>query len=63
MVCSLRMAVTMSDIAKDLDVSVVTVSKALRNKGSISVATRKRILQRAKELNYEANWVARSRSA
>jgi LacI family transcriptional regulator len=54
------MAVTMSDIAKDLDVSVVTVSKALRNKGSISVATRKRVLQRAKELNYEANWVARS---
>jgi LacI family transcriptional regulator len=54
------MAVTMSDIAKDLDVSVVTVSKALRNKGSISAATRKRVLQRAKELNYEANWVARS---
>ncbi len=54
------MAVTMLDIAKDLDVSVVTVSKALRNKGSISVATRKRVLQRAKELNYQANWVARS---
>jgi LacI family transcriptional regulator len=50
----------MSDIAKDLDVSVVTVSKALRNKGSISAATRKRVLERAKELNYEANWVARS---
>ena len=50
----------MLDIAKDLDVSVVTVSKALRNKGSISVATRKRVLQRAKELNYQANWVARS---
>jgi len=60
MVFSPRMAVTMSDIAKDLDVSVVTVSKALRNKGSISDATRKRVLQRAKELNYEANWVARS---
>ncbi len=54
------MAVTMSDIARDLDVSVVTVSKALRNKGSISVATRKRVLQRAQELNYQANWVARS---
>ncbi len=54
------MAVTMADIAKDLDVSVVTVSKALRNQGSISAATRKRILQRAKELNYQANWVARS---
>lgn len=60
MVSSPPMAVTMSDIAKDLDVSVVTVSKALRNKGSISAATRKRVLQRAKELNYEANWVARS---
>ena len=54
------MPVTMADIAKDLDVSVVTVSKALRNKGSISAATRKRVLQRAKELNYQANWVARS---
>jgi len=54
------MAVTMSDIARDLNVSVVTVSKALRNKGSISAATSKRVLQRAKELNYQANWVARS---
>src|ERR1700686_5637661 len=54
------MAVSMSDIARVLDVSVVTVSKALRNKGSISAATRKRVLQRAKELNYQMNWVARS---
>ncbi len=54
------MPVTMADIARDLDVSVVTVSKALRNKGSISPATRKRVLQRAKELNYQANWIARS---
>ncbi len=60
MVSSPGMAVTMSDIARDLNVSVVTVSKALRNKGSISTATRKRVLQRAKELNYQANWVARS---
>src|SRR5690349_15179363 len=54
------MAVTMQDIAKELDVSVVTVSKVLRNKGNISQATRKRILQRAKELNYKTNWIARS---
>src|SRR3954466_15500308 len=54
------MAVTMQDIAKDLKVSVVTVSKVLRNKGKISVATRRRVLQRAKELNYQTNWVARS---
>jgi LacI family transcriptional regulator len=54
------MAVTLLDIAKGLNVSVVTVSKVLRNKGKISVATRKRVLQRAKELNYQTNWVARS---
>jgi LacI family transcriptional regulator len=54
------MAVTMQDIARDLKVSVVTVSKVLRNQGSISTATRNRVLQRAKELNYQMNWVARS---
>jgi len=54
------MAVTMLDIARDLKVSVVTVSKVLRNKGNISVATRKRVLRRAKKLNYQTNWIARS---
>jgi LacI family transcriptional regulator len=32
----------------------------LRNQGRISEATRKRVLRRAKELNYQMNWVARS---
>src|ERR1700683_3762917 len=54
------MPVTMLRIARDLDVSVVTVSKALRNQGKISAETRQRVLQRAKELNYQMNWVARS---
>ena len=54
------MTATMMDIAKDLKVSVVTVSKVLRNQGRISAATRKRVLRRAKELNYQMNWVARS---
>jgi LacI family transcriptional regulator len=54
------MAVTMMDIARDLKVSVVTVSKALRNQGKISAATRQRVLKRAKQLNYQMNWVARS---
>ncbi len=54
------MAVTMMDIARDLKVSVVTVSKVLRNQGRISIATRKRVLRRAKELHYQMNWVARS---
>ena len=50
----------MLDIARDLNVSVVTVSKVLRNQGKISAATRKRVLQRAKGLNYQTNWIARS---
>lgn len=54
------MAVTMMDIAKDLKVSVVTVSKVLRNQGRISEKTRKRVLRHAKKLNYQMNWVARS---
>lgn len=54
------MAVTMGDIARDLKVSVVTVSNVLRNKGRISAATRKRVLKRAKQLNYQTNWIARS---
>lgn len=53
-------AVTMMDIARDLRVSVVTVSKVLRNQGKISPATRKRVLRRAHELNYQMNWIARS---
>lgn len=51
---------TLSDIAKDLKVSAVTVSKVLRNQGRISLRTRARVLQRAKELNYQPNLVARS---
>ena len=50
----------MTDIARDLRVSVVTVSKALRNDAKISLATRKRVLRRAKQLGYQTNWVARS---
>lgn len=55
-----RMAATMLDIAKDLNVSVVTVSKVLGNKGNISAATRAKVLQKAKELNYQKNWIASS---
>lgn len=54
------MAVTLKDIAKDLGVSVVTVSKALRDKGSISAETRARVVLRAQELNYQPNWLAQS---
>ncbi|MFZ0302182.1 MAG: LacI family DNA-binding transcriptional regulator [Terracidiphilus sp.] len=50
----------MRDVAADLGVSVITVSKVLRNQGRISTAVRKRVLERAKELNYRPNLTARS---
>lgn len=53
------MAVRMKDIAEDLGVSLVTVSKVLRNKTDVGEATRKRVLQRVRELNYQPNMLAR----
>jgi LacI family transcriptional regulator len=50
----------MKDIAQDLGVSVVTVSKVLRNHSDISAETRERVLKRMKELNYRPNWAART---
>ena len=50
----------MKDIARDLGVSVVTVSKVLRNHSDISPATRTRVRQRMKELNYRPNLAARA---
>lgn len=54
------MPVTMRDIARDLGLSVVTVSKVLRNHQDISEATRQRVLQRVKEMRYQPNRAARS---
>ena len=34
--------------------------QSMRNKGEISHATRQRVLRRAKTLNYQTNWIARS---
>src|SRR5258708_4400141 len=50
----------MKDIADDLGVSLMTVSKALRGHTDISEGTRERILRHAQELKYQPNWVARS---
>jgi len=54
------MGVRMIDIARDLGVSLMTVSKALRSHTDISAATRARVLKRARELDYRPNWIARS---
>jgi LacI family transcriptional regulator len=50
----------MKDIAKDLGISKVTVSKVLNNHLDISPATRERVLQRVRELNYRPSLQARS---
>ncbi len=54
------MQVRMKDIADQLGVSVVTVSKVLRNHTDIGPATRRRVLRKVKELNYQPNLAARS---
>lgn len=54
------MPVRLKDIADDLGVSIITVSKVLRNHRDISEKTRVRVLQRIKELNYQPNMAARA---
>ena len=54
------MPVRMKDIAEDLGLSVVTISKVLRNHPDIAVDTRERVLRRIKELDYRPNTLARS---
>lgn len=54
------MAVRMKDIARDLGVSVVTVSKVLRNHSDISPQTRARVWRRIEEVNYRPNPAARA---
>ncbi len=55
--------VRLKDIARDLDVSVMTVSKVVRGCADVSAGTRKRVLARIQELNYQPNWVARGLAA
>lgn len=54
------MAVRLKDIAHDLNVSVITVSKAMRGNTDISESTRERVLKRMKEVDYQPNMTARS---
>jgi LacI family transcriptional regulator len=55
--------VRLKDIARDLNVSVMTVSKVVRGCADVGSETRTRVLARIKELNYQPNWVARSLAA
>jgi DNA-binding LacI/PurR family transcriptional regulator len=53
-------APTIKDIAKELEVSISTVSRALRDMPEISPETKKRILDYSKEIDYQPNMVATS---
>lgn len=52
--------VTIRDIALKLNISISTVSRALRGAADINRETRDNVLRMAKELNYEPNQVAQS---
>ncbi|VEB97474.1 Degradation activator [Cedecea lapagei] len=53
-----KQSVTAEDVARRAGVSRAVVSRALSNNGSISPATRERVLQVAKELGYQVNFLA-----
>src|SRR5437764_14934964 len=55
--------VRLKDIARDLNVSVMTVSRVVRGCADVGAETRSRVLAKSKELNYQPNWVARSLAA
>src|SRR5215470_427342 len=52
--------VTIYDIARAAGVAKSTVANALSGKGTVSEATRQRILQYAQEMGYRPNVLARS---
>ncbi len=54
------MTIRLKDIANELGLSVVTISKVLRDHPDIGAETRKRVLKRMRELNYQPNLAARS---
>ena len=54
------MVVRLKDIANELGVSIVTVSKALRDRPDVAKATKAMILERVKQMNYRPNLTARS---
>ena len=51
--------VTLKDIAKEMGVSITTISRALNNKNDISPLTKERILRVIKQRGYTPNAVAR----
>ena len=51
---------TIKEIAKACNVSVATVSNIINHKGSVGDATRERVEQVIREMNYTPNYVAKN---
>ena len=51
---------TIKDVAARAGVSIATVSRALNEKGDVSVPTRERVREAARAIGYSADWAARS---
>lgn len=52
--------VTIKDLARELNISFATVSRALRNAPDINSETKKAVIDLANSLHYEANYIAQS---
>ncbi len=52
--------VTAQDVATQVGVSVMTVSRAMNNRGNVDAATRKKVLDAARKLGYTPDHVAQS---
>ena len=52
--------ITIKDVAKSLELSVSTVSRALNDKGDVDEKTREKVKNRARELGYTPNMMAKA---
>ncbi|MCH6235589.1 LacI family DNA-binding transcriptional regulator [Cognataquiflexum rubidum] len=56
----MKKSITIKDIAKELNISTATVSRALRGSSEISKETKLAVMRIAKEMDYHPNLLARS---
>ena len=59
-ICTMSKPATIKDIAKQLNVSISTVSRALRNAPDVNPETKNAVLQLSEQLNYQPNRLALS---
>lgn len=58
--CRMNKPATIKDIAKQLNVSISTVSRAMRNAPDVNIETRKAVMALSEELKYQPNKLALS---